>query len=215
MVASYTQLLERCYKEQPDESAGEFINYAVDGAKRMQKLIDDLLVYSRVGAKAKEFVETDCEIIFEQAVMNLQIAIQESGGEVSHDALPKVMADDVQLSQLFQNLIGNAIKFHGEAPPRVHVSAEQKENEWVFSVQNNGIGIAPEFSERIFQIFQRLHTRDEYSGTGIGLAVCKKIVERHGGHIWVESPLEQGAIFYFTLPIQEVMDEQSTTRKAS
>ena len=201
MVSSYTQLLARRYQGQLDAAANEFIAYAVDGANRMQRLINDLLAYSRVGTRAKAFEPTDCTAVLDQALANLKAAIEKSGAVVTHDPLPTVMADNLQLVQLFQNLIGNAIKFHVEEPPRIHVSAEQKGNEWVFSVRDNGIGIDPQYAERIFVIFQRLHTREEYPGTGIGLAICKKIVERRGGRIWVESQPGIGSTFYFTIPI--------------
>ena len=201
MVSSYTQLLARRYQGQLDADADEFIAYAVDGANRMQRLINDLLAYSRVGTRAKGFEPTDCTAVLDQALANLKAAIEKSGAVVTHDPLPTVMADNLQLVQLFQNLIGNAIKFHVEKPPRIHVSAEQKGNEWVFSVRDNGIGIDPQYAERIFVIFQRLHTREEYPGTGIGLAICKKIVERRGGRIWVESQPGTGSTFYFTIPI--------------
>ena len=201
MVSSYTQLLARRYQGQLDAEANEFIAYAVDGANRMQGLINDLLAYSRVGTRGKGFEPTDCTAVLDQALANLKAAMEKSGAVVTHDPLPTVMADNLQLVQLFQNLIGNAIKFHVEKPPRIHVSAEQKGNEWVFSVRDNGIGIDPQYAERIFIIFQRLHTREEYPGTGIGLAICKKIVERRGGRIWVESQLGKGSTFYFTIPI--------------
>jgi len=200
MVTSYVQLLARRYQSRLDSDAEEFINFAVDGATRMHTLINDLLAYSRVGTGGKPFEPTNCETILQQSLDNLQVTMEESGAVVTHDSLPTVMADDLQLGQLFQNLIGNAIKFHGEEPPRVHVSARPEGNRWIFSVRDNGIGIAPEYAERIFIIFQRFHSREEYPGTGIGLAVCKKIVERHGGAIWVESELGKGATFYFTLP---------------
>jgi len=201
MVSSYTQLLARRYQGQLDAAADEFIAYAVDGANRMQTLINDLLAYSRVGTRAKGLESTDCPAVLDQALANLKVAIEQSGAVVTHDPLPTVMADKLQLIQLFQNLIGNAIKFHVEEPPRIHVSAELKGNEWVFSVRDNGIGIDPQYAERIFVIFQRLHTREEYPGTGIGLAICKKIVERRGGRIWVESQPGTGSTFYFTIPI--------------
>jgi len=200
MVTSYVQLLARRYKGKLDGDADEFIGFAVDGAARMQQLINDLLTYSRVGTRGRKFEPTDCEIILGQALENLQIAIEEKRAIVTHDPLPTILADNVQLGQLFQNLIGNAIKFQGPELPHVHVSASRNENGWVFSVRDNGIGIAPEYAERIFVIFQRLHTREKYPGTGIGLAVCKKIVERHGGRIWVESQPGKGATFYFTVP---------------
>jgi PAS domain S-box-containing protein len=201
MVSSYTQLLARRYQSQLDADANEFIAFAVDGANRMQRLINDLLAYSRVGTHGKGFELTDCTAVLDQALANLKAAIDKSGAVVTHDPLPTVMADNLQLVQLFQNLIGNAIKFHGEEPPRVHVSTEQKGNAWVFSVRDNGIGIEPRYTERIFILFQRLHTREEYPGTGIGLAICKKIAERHGGRIWVESQPGIGSTFYFTIPI--------------
>ena len=200
MVTSYMQLLERRYKDKLDQDAKEFIEFAVDGAMRMHRLINDLLTYSRVGTRGKALAPTDTEGVFEQSLSNLQVTIKERRAQVTHEPLPKVMADDVQLGQLFQNLVGNAIKFNQQEAPRVHVSAIQRSGEWVFSVKDNGIGIDPEFKERIFVIFQRLHVKDDYPGTGIGLAVCKKIVERHGGRIWVESEIGKGATFYFTLP---------------
>ena len=201
MVSSYTQLLARRYKGRLDADADDFIAYAVDGAYRMQRLINDLLAYSRVGTRGKEFEPTDCSAFFDQALANLKVTIEESGAVVDRGPLPTVMADKLQIGQLLQNLIGNAIKYHGDEPPRVHVSAEQKGNEWVFSVRDNGIGIDPQFAERIFVIFQRLHNREKYPGTGIGLAICKKIVERHGGRIWLESQVGSGATFYFTIPM--------------
>jgi PAS domain S-box-containing protein len=202
MVASYTQLLAKRYKGKLDADADEFIAYAVDGATRMQALINDLLTYSRVGTRGKDFKPTNSEAVLERTLKNLQNAVEESGAKVTYDTLPTLMADDMQLGQLFQNLIGNALRFHGEEPPRIHVSAQKNENQWVFSVHDNGIGIDPEFTERIFIIFQRLHKRREYPGTGIGLAICKKIVERHGGRIWVESKPEKGSTFYFTIPLR-------------
>jgi PAS domain S-box-containing protein len=200
MVASYTQLLARRYKGKLDADAQEFINYATDGANRMQQLINDLLAFSRVGARAKEMLPVESQLALGQAIANLQGSIQDNGALVTNDDLPKVLADATQLVHLFQNLLGNAIKFHGAEPPRVHVSAVQNEKEWTFCVRDNGIGIDPQFAERIFVIFQRLHSRAEYPGTGIGLAICRKIVERHGGRIWVESRPGEGAVFRFTLP---------------
>ena len=200
MVSSYVLLLKRRYEGKLDTDADDFIGFAVDGANRMQTLINDLLVYSRVGTRGKPFEPTDCEDILVQVLTNLKLAIEDTDAVLTHDTLPTVMADGSQLVQLLQNLIENAIKFRVDAPPHVHVSAEQKGNEWEFSVVDNGIGIKREFFERIFVIFQRLHSKDEYSGTGIGLAVCKKIVERHGGRIWVESEPGKGTTFFFTIP---------------
>jgi len=214
MVSSYVQLLAQRYKGKLDSDADDFIGYAVDGAIRMQTLINDLLAYSRVGTRGKPPEPTDCETVHEQVLTNLKMAIEKSGAVITHDALPTVMADESQLVQLFQNLIENAIKFRGDEVPRIHISAtrgsafvdsdSRQENThheaWVFAVRDNGIGLEPEFFDRIFTIFQRLHSRDEYAGTGIGLAVCKKIVERHGGRIWVESELGMGTTFFFSIP---------------
>ncbi|MBH8565367.1 GAF domain-containing protein [Nostoc sp. CENA67] len=257
MVTSYLQLLEKKYNNQLDSNAEQFIAYAVDGARRMQTLINDLLNYSRVSSRGQPFEQVDCKVIFERAIANLKVAIEECGGEITHDPLPLVMADRTQLAQVFQNLIGNAIKFRKEVPPRIHIGVvrrdredgeqgsrktEEQENrgagkqgsrgageqgrvgknnlissspssssyphsplptqnsEWLFSVQDNGIGLESQYAERIFVIFQRLHGRSKYSGTGIGLAICKKIIERHGGRIWVESEPGQGSTFYFTIP---------------
>jgi signal transduction histidine kinase len=199
MVASYLQLIAQRYKGRLDADADEFIGYAVDGAKRMQALINDLLAYSRVGTKARPFEPTDCAKVVETALANLRIAIADSHAEVTHGPLPEVMGDPTQLLQVFQNLIGNALKFHGEAPPRVRIEAEPLEGLWRFTVRDQGIGIAPEYHQRIFVLFQRLHGRSEYPGTGIGLAICKKIVERHGGTIGVESQPGAGSTFWFTL----------------
>jgi PAS domain S-box-containing protein len=200
-MRGFLTLLEKRYKDKLDEKANEFIKYTIDSAKRMQELIKDLLEYSRVGTKkSKEFKPTDCSLILNKVISNLQAAIEESRAKVTNTILPTVMADVTQLSSLFQNLIGNAIKFRGAEAPRVHISAKRKGDEWLFSVCDNGIGIDPEFADRIFAVFQRLHTTEQYPGTGIGLAICKKIVERHGGRIWVESQPGKGATFYFTIP---------------
>jgi light-regulated signal transduction histidine kinase (bacteriophytochrome) len=170
--------------------------------------INDLLAYSRVGTRANQFALTDCEAILNTTLTNLQVAIQESGATVSHDPLPTVACDAGQIGQLMQNLIGNAIKYRNSKAPEIRVECRQEDSYWLFSVADNGIGIDPQYAERIFVIFQRLHTREEYPGTGIGLAVCKKIVERHGGRIWVQSELGNGSIFYFTLPLVESADLQ-------
>ncbi|NEO76758.1 PAS domain S-box protein [Moorena sp. SIO4G3] len=199
-ISSYTQLLAKKYQSHLDAQADKYIHYIVDGATNMQQLIQDLLSFSRVGTHGKQLAVTDCEVVLNRVLDNLNVAIIESDAIVTHDSLPVVMGDDIQLSQLLQNLIGNAIKFRSQELPRVHISAELKAKKWIFSVQDNGIGIEPEYFERIFTIFQRLHTRREYPGTGIGLAVCKKIVERHGGKIWVESELGVGTTFYFSIP---------------
>ncbi|WP_280154934.1 ATP-binding protein [Piscinibacter sp. XHJ-5] len=200
MVASYLQLVAQRYKGQLDADADEFIGYAVDGAKRMQALINDLLAYSRVGTKARPFEATDSAKVVDTALANLRIAVAERGAQVTHGPLPTVMGDSTQLLQLFQNLIGNALKFHGAQPVQVRIEAAAEGAHWRFTVRDNGIGIAPEYHERIFVLFQRLHGRDEYPGTGIGLAICKKIVERHGGTISVESQPGEGSTFTFTMP---------------
>lgn len=199
MVASYVQLLARRYNGKLDEEANEFINFAVDGAKRMQGLINALLAYSRIGTKGKPFEPTDCEEVLRTTLKNLQLAIEDSKAVVTHDPLPTVMADAAQVGQLFQNLIGNAIKFRDSRSPEVHIWAQRIGAEWLFSFRDNGIGIDPQYKERIFVIFQRLYNKQEYPGTGIGLALCKKIVERHGGRIWVESEPGNGSIFRFTI----------------
>ena len=206
MVGSYVQLLSRRYRGKLDSDADEFIDYAVDGAKRMQGMINDLLTYSRVGTKGKPFEPTDCEIILDQALTNLSMAISESSAVVTHDPMPTVMADNTQLVQLFQNLIGNAIKYSGKETPNIHIFAEKKLDNWVFSVKDNGIGIDPKYWEYVFNLFKRLFDK-EYSGTGIGLAVCKRIVERHGGRIGVDSEPEKGSTFYFTIPVRGIKNE--------
>jgi len=198
-IASYAQLLEKRYKDQLDSQATKFIGNIVQGCTRMQTLIDDLLEYSRVGRSQKPFQMTDCNHAVEQALANLQGAIRKTQAVVTYSELPAVMGDISQLVQLFQNLVGNSIKYRHDAPPVVHITACKQEKDWLISVSDNGIGIATQHQERIFQIFQRLHTQKEYSGTGIGLAICQKIVERHGGYIWVESKAGQGSTFYFTL----------------
>jgi light-regulated signal transduction histidine kinase (bacteriophytochrome) len=202
MVTSYLNLLERRYKEKLDPDAHEFIAFAVDGAKRMKRLITDLLAYSRVGMQDKALVPVNAETVLAQVLKNLQIAIEESQAVISHDPLPTVLADEGQLVQLFQNLIGNALKFRGDSPPQIHIGLTREQGAYLFSVRDNGIGLEPEQVERVFIIFQRVHDKGEYPGSGIGLAICKMIVERHGGRIWVESQPGQGATFYFTLPLE-------------
>lgn len=201
MVASYTQLLGQRYKGRLDSDADDFIAFAVDGARRMQMLISDLLAYCRVETAGKALVEIPSREAFDEAVHNLEGAIAESQAQITCDALPLVMADRIQLVQLFQNLVGNAIKYRTAERPHIHVSARRgRPNEWIFSIRDNGIGIDPKYSERIFLMFQRLHSRDEFSGTGIGLTLCKKIAERHGGRIWVEPNEGPGSTFHVALP---------------
>ncbi len=215
MVTSYLQLLERRYKNKLDANADQFIAYAVDGASRMQTLINDLLNYSRVSTRGQPFVPVDCSVVLEQVLANLQVAIADRKAVVTYDTLPQVLADATQLTQVFQNLIANAIKFCEHQQPLIHIGVRKgdadildgknlnftrSEDEWLFSVRDNGIGLESQYSERIFIIFQRLHGRDKYPGTGIGLAICKKIIERHSGRIWVESKPGQGSTFYFTIP---------------
>jgi PAS domain S-box-containing protein len=199
MITSFTQLLVSRYRGNLDTDADEFIHFIADGAKRMSSLINDLLEYSRVGTRGRPLSPTDCSTVFELACNNLRVAIEEAGATITSDPLPKVMGDEIQLLQLFQNLIGNAVKFRGEQPVKVHVGVEPQKGNWLFRISDNGIGIEPQHAERIFIIFQRLHNRSQYPGTGIGLAICKKIVERHGGRIWVESEPGAGATFCFVL----------------
>ena len=202
-IASFTQLLERRYKGKFDKDADEFMEYIVEAAKRMQRMILDLLEYSRVSTNNEEFEEIDTTEVLDRALFNLRGAIENNKAVITHNDLPAVTADKSQLIKVFQNLIANAIKFKKEdEPPKIHVSARKdlQKNQYIFSVQDNGIGMDPQYAERIFTLFQRLHTRDEYQGTGIGLSVAKRIVERHGGRIWVESELGKGSTFYFTLP---------------
>ena len=218
MIASYTQLLERRYHDKLDDEAREFMNFAVDGALRLQTLINDLLAYSRVGTRGKPLAPVDTAQALEHALTNLTVAIEEGGARVERTPLPTVLGDETQLTQLLQNLIGNAIKFRGDKPAVVHVTATLRKSapatepnagrplpkapamEWLFAVRDEGIGIEKKYFDRIFIIFQRLHSREEYPGTGIGLAVCKRIVERHGGRIWLESTPGGGSTFFFTLP---------------
>jgi PAS domain S-box-containing protein len=216
MVASYTRLLERRYGDKLDQDAREFIGYAVDGANRMQRLIQDLLSYARVTTRGRPFEPVDVQAALEEAILNLQVTVAEAGAEITHDPLPAVRGDRTQIVQLFQNLIDNAVKFRREdRPPRIHVSAHRREAEWLFCVEDNGIGIDPRYFDRIFVLFQRLHGREDYPGTGIGLALCKRIVERHGGSIGVDSRVGEGARFCFTLPHRSPADNpQGAIRQA-
>ncbi len=203
MVASYVGLLERRYRGRLDSDADDFIEFAVDGARRMQALLSGLLDLSRVGTRGRELESTESDAALRDALINLEQGIAEAGAEVIHEPLPAVLGDRIQLTQLFQNLISNAVKFNAADSPQVTVSASQSGSMWEFAVADNGIGIDPAHFDRIFQVFQRLHTRDTYEGTGIGLSVCRKIVERHGGAIWPESAMGQGTTFRFTLKAAE------------
>ncbi|MEW6053175.1 MAG: ATP-binding protein [Nitrospirota bacterium] len=218
-IEGFIKLLQKRYKGKLDEKADEFIDYVVEDVKRMQMLINDLLEYSRVSAKNKVVSPVNCSVALEQAYYNLRSAIDESGAEVTYDLLPTVMGDDAQFIRLFQNLIGNAIKFRGKEPLKIHISAHREGDEWTFSIRDNAIGIDPEQAERIFVIFQRLHSKQEYPGTGLGLALCKRIVEHHGGRIWVESKPDSGATFYFTIPerqehLLELQGEESSDKSS-
>lgn len=206
MIANYVQLLAQRYKGRWDADADDLISHAVDGVNHMQTFLDDLLAYSRVGIQFRKSQYTDCAEAVDRALANLHSMIEESGAVVCYGALPDVVFDRMQLVQLFQNLISNAIKFCSKEPPRVCISAERKNDEWIFSIRDNGIGIDPEYTERIFTILQRLHSWDERPGIGIGLAICRKIVESHGGRIWVESQPGKGATFYFTIPLYETSE---------
>jgi len=212
MVANYSQLLARRYKGKLDANADEFIDYAVEGATRMQRLIEDLLAFSRVGSLGNVLEPVDCQNALDRALANLATLIEETGAVITHDALPVVIGDGGQVAQVFQNLIANGIRFRGDEPPRLDISAARIGNEWTLAVQDNGIGIEPQYTDRIFVIFQRLHTREAYPGTGIGLAICKRIVERHGGRIWVESDGAYGATFRFTLRAPDVAEVETKER---
>jgi light-regulated signal transduction histidine kinase (bacteriophytochrome) len=203
MVGSYTQLLARRYKGRLDADADEFIAFAVDGVTRMQSLINDLLVYARVGSPGDELVPVDSGVVLDKAIADVEGTIRETSATILRTAMPVVRGDPAQIAQLFLNLLSNALKFRREEPPKIAVSAEREGGRWHFAVRDEGIGIEPAYFERIFVIFQRLHTRDKYQGTGIGLSICKKIVERHRGTIWVESELGAGSTFHFTLPAGE------------
>ncbi len=201
-VANFVELLAMRYDDELDEDAKEFIGFAVDGVSLMQTLIDDVLVYSKVDLKGIEWELTEVETALHKALSNLRGRISETGAEITYDSMSTIVADSTQLMQLFQNLLGNAIKFKKQdETPQIHVGVQRQEDNWLFSAQDNGIGCDPQFADRIFVIFQRLHTRDEYPGSGMGLAICKKIVECHRGQIWVESELGKGATFFFTIPV--------------
>jgi len=211
MISSYTQLLSKRYTGKLDTNADEFIAYAVDGADRMQKMINDLLTYSRVTTRGKDFVTVELDKSFSDALDNLKIAIEDNKSTITHDPLPKVLADESQMVRLFQNLIGNALKFHGAEPPIIHIGCKDGEFDHTVSIKDNSIGIDNQYFSRLFIIFQRLHTRDQYPGTGIGLAVCKRTVERHGGKIWVESEgAGKGSTFLFTIPKRDLTKKAET-----
>jgi len=199
-ITSFVQLLQKRYHGKIDPDADEFIDFIVGGTKRMQQLINDLLTYSRVNTRKGPISPMKIEDVLQKAMQNLRYILEEVKGTVIYEEMPSIVADEPQMTQLFQNLIGNALKFHGEEAPKVEISAARKGNDWIFSVKDNGIGIDPQYKDRIFEIFQRLHTREEYSGTGIGLAIAKKIVERHGGRIWVDGEPGKGTTFRFTIP---------------
>lgn len=201
MMAAYTQLLEEKYHGKLDEEAEKYTRYIIEGAIRMQALVEALLAFSRVGRQRMELQTTDCNLVVEMACKNLEAAIKESGAAIEHDRLPAVVADPSLLLQVFQNLVGNAIKFRGPEAPLIRISAEKQDREWAFAVADNGIGVAAEHSQAIFALFRRLHTHRAYPGSGIGLSICKKILEQHGGKIWVQPNPGQGSIFKFTLPV--------------
>jgi light-regulated signal transduction histidine kinase (bacteriophytochrome) len=200
MISSFAQLLERRYKDKLDEDANDFIRFITEGVVRMQDLINSLLTYSRIGKDYKRFEKIDLNNVLKDVLDNLRQIINETNAEIIYDSLPSLVGDKYQLLQVFQNLISNAIKFRGVDPPLVHISSRPDSKHWVFSIRDNGIGIDPKDFERIFIIFQRLHAKDEYDGTGIGLTICKKIIEQYGGKIWVESEVGKGSTFYFSIP---------------
>lgn len=207
MITSYLQLLKRRYEGQLDSDADDFINFAVDGAVRMQRMINALLTYSRVNTKGGEFLPVSFDEIFDQVNDNLQVAIRENNATVTHDTLPTLIADEVQMVHLLQNLVINAINYRRDEPPRIHITAKQIENAWEFTVSDNGIGIEPQYFERIFMMFQRLHNKRE-SGSGVGLAICRRIIDRHNGNIWIESEVGRGSRFHFTIPAGEENNDQ-------
>jgi light-regulated signal transduction histidine kinase (bacteriophytochrome) len=200
-VSGFCELLRSRYAGQLDERADQYIDFAVDGSRRMSRLIAELLAFSRVGRNTAERTEVDCGEALEQALHNLAVPLADAGAEVTHDPLPTVIGEPSLLVTVFQNMIGNAVKFRGPAPPKVHVGVSRREDVWEFRVSDNGIGVEPAYAEKVFVIFQRLHGRDEYPGTGIGLALCRRILEYHGGSIWLDTEPSEGAIFRFTLPV--------------
>jgi PAS domain S-box-containing protein len=212
MIGSFTQLLERRYKGQLDSDADDYIGFIVDGASRMKDLIDDLLAFSRLNTEAREFELTDLENVFDDVLFNLEIVIEKNNAQITHESLPIVRCDSSQIMQLFQNLISNAIKFQSNKRPNIHIFVQESAEEWLFGVNDNGIGIESEHQKKIFDVFRRLNTRDEFEGTGIGLAICKRILERHDGRIWVDSEPGKGSTFYFTIPKPEI-DKHSDTGK--
>ncbi len=202
-ISTCLQILEKDYKSKLDSDADQLIQYALDAVPRMKALMSDLLSYSRINRKGAPFVQTDCEKVLEKTLLNLGPSIEETKAKVTHDPLPKLSVDPTQMMQVFQNLISNAIKFRGDNAPRVHISSTNAGEDWVFSVKDNGIGIEPRYLEKIFALFQRLHTKTSYEGTGVGLAIVKKIIERHRGQIWAESEPGKGSTFCFTIPTLE------------
>jgi len=201
-ISGFTELLQKRYQGRLDEKADKYIGFITEGSLRMQQMIQDLLAYSRVETQAREFAKTDSQSSLDTALANLRVSIQENHAVITHDPLPEIIAEGEQITSLFQNLVSNAIKYHKpDVTPIIHIGVQKEGNNWQFSVADNGIGIEEKYAERIFKIFQRLHTRDEYPGTGIGLAVCKRIVDRHGGKIWIKSSLGEGTTFYFTIPV--------------
>jgi light-regulated signal transduction histidine kinase (bacteriophytochrome) len=199
-MANFSEMLATRYQGQLDDPADKYLGYIADGAKRMKDLINDLLTFSRVGKADFRLTLTDMNDILQGTLNDIQPLVREEQAEITHELLPTLKVNPNQMGQLFQNLIANAIKFHGDQPPRIHVSARQADREWVMAVHDNGIGFEPQYAEGIFKIFRRLHTKEEYPGTGIGLAICKKIMERHGGRIWAETEPGRGASFYFAIP---------------
>jgi PAS domain S-box-containing protein len=202
MVNIFSQLLEQKYKDNLDDKADEYIGFIVDGAHHMKELIDDLLAYSRITTHAKELEPVNLEKVLNTVLSNLSVSIKENNVKIHHDPLPTLLADPTQIGQVFQNILANAIKFQGEDEPVIEINTKMDDDEWIFTFKDNGIGIDPEHQEQIFGVFSRLHTREEFPGTGIGLSICQKIINRHGGRLWVESELNKGSTFYFTLPLR-------------